>query len=400
MESTLSTVGPNIGALSCESNTQDINTDREAGSENQVIPDYVAWTYRAEEVPKEALAVLFGSEGWQVSIGLRFYRQSVRKGAIRCYFDGIGGCAGTVHVVMAGEACRQLEGMADFPGWRDWFSLLLAQDCRVTRFDLCCDDRRGLLSLETIKQAVFDGHLASTYSRSKGLWERDIRQGRDLGETVYLGSRQGDSIIRFYDRGRKIGAESFVRCEVELHDLQAQNALRMIVGGQPVGILYAGIVGKKADFKQPGRDTNRSRWARVDWWQSFLGHAEKLALGVGAKVCSVKSKLEWLARAVAPTLAVMEELMPDAYWLDGLIGQARERLGDKVRQVALNLADQAEAPSLYREVIERAEQARERGRQERREREESRQRGILERFFGEGASVCSYDLYHAPGALA
>jgi phage replication initiation protein len=265
--------------------------------------------------PLEVVKSLFGSEGWVIlEKGDLGYKQGLCKGRIRIYFDGNPGMG--IHVRLSGQGCRELEGASEFQGWQNFLTQVLDLGAKFTRFDVAMDDDRHLLqggqariTMQAVQSCVDNGQVVSTYRKARGMWEKTLGDGApdEIGNTIYFGSRQSDSLIRFYDKGLQQQTESYVRVELELHDKQAQAMAVMIGSGSELGELLAGVLRRKLDFKEASGHSQRERRRTLSWWSEFLAGVEKMRLGIAPIVRTLQKGMTWALRQVAPMLALIQD---------------------------------------------------------------------------------------------
>jgi len=313
------------GAPSC-SDTGAQNT----GGADLAFIDWLSFTFPVGATVEQVLSVL-GSEGWMLMPSGRFgYRGHYRRGNVSVLFDGSADMG--VHVDISGKGCREIEGAAWFPGWQEWLGWLLEfEEVSVTRLDLAFDDHDLILSMDEIRQSLLDGRIVSRWKTGRYMQEVGISTGGVESDTVYLGSRSSDTMLRLYDKGKQLGTESFVRCELETKRKKAQQAARLVVErGMSV---FAAVLSSLVDFKaSEQKDVNRSRWQTASWWARFVGAVEKVRLSVAPAVRTVEEVYEWFCRQVAPSLAVIFTVFGgDLDALTGIINHGRSRWKDKHR---------------------------------------------------------------------
>jgi phage replication initiation protein len=98
----------------------------------------------------------------------------------------------------------------------------------------------------------------------------------------------------------------------------------------------AGILRGYVAFRQPTGHSNRSRWPIAPWWGEFLGGAGRAQLGRRETDRTVEGIQDWIARQVAPSLAVLVEVMgfDEAWcWLYQQVEEAMLRLGPRHRAI-------------------------------------------------------------------
>jgi len=114
-------------------------------------------------------------------------------------------------------------------------------------------------------------------SRSMSVADRGWRNNEE-GSTAYLPDvekRKGrNRLVRVYDR------RGPVRCELELHDEDAQ-ACVLALCGKSVDRWSKTSVGyllRTVDFRDVASGAQVNRCARLPWWEAFVGDAEKVKI--------------------------------------------------------------------------------------------------------------------------
>jgi hypothetical protein len=244
-----------------------------------------------------------------------------------------------VHFSVSSRALAVLAGQSDF--WADLpgaVAVVLALGGHFTRVDVALDDREGLLDLGTMLEHL--EHRWFTSRWRKGFHKRglDLAGGGYDGNTLELGKRVSDAMLRCYDkRLERIQAGDddpghWVRVELELKRERADAAAHLYANREESAFFaeLAGVVRGYIEFKDPnGGDTNRRRWPVAAWWLAFLEGAEKARLTLREAVKrTVDHVREWIAKQVAPSLAVVVEYMGErdaVYWLKAEARDGRRR---------------------------------------------------------------------------
>lgn len=279
-----------------------------------------------------------------------------------CFCDGIailwdGTPSMGTHVRMMGQACRYLEGRSQFAGWVEFLRSILRYklpimipnpgeetgretslyySAKIARIDAAMDDETGLLNLDRIREARMGKTISSTWRTWSERSEGKIVSGEADGQTLAFGRRDGDSMLRFYDRAAKLGiGGTLIRCELELHDEPATAFCEALLAGAPLGQLTAGIIRGKIEFKD-GQKPERAggsqykKWQAADWWLEFLCRVEKARLGIAPVVRTLQKGKDWLIRQAAPLIATIHDLQEMGYeesykFLADLIEEGRRR---------------------------------------------------------------------------
>ena len=146
--------------------------------------------------------------------------------------------------------------------------------------------------------------------------DKEIGGGSDkTGYTVAIGKRVSESYLRLYDKkkeqeskGETIASEHWVRCELETHKRRA-NALfqelvcQVVAGTGPA--FFAQYLNGLIQFREPGEDTNKSRWEVSSWWADFIGTIEKVRVTLPKPKQTIQKVMTWFEDNIAPMAAVI-----------------------------------------------------------------------------------------------
>ena len=219
---------------------------------------------------------------------------------------------------------------------RETLGWIFDHEGHPTRIDCALDDRKGLVSLHQIKQAVEAGQCLTRAEQFKIVTGSSIDKGTVTGETLYFGSPASRTMLRVYNKqlemqhkGRENWHEFGIRWELEFKKERALACglfLRKLDEEEwcrcAVSFLRAFI-----DFRQTTRE--EEGWARcqaplVDWWAELTDGLEKCRLHVGKEVKSLDQVMGWAERALAPMLAVLKE-GAGSDWLNQMIEEGVQR---------------------------------------------------------------------------
>jgi len=294
-----------------------------------VLVDWLSFSVPDSDVrADELLGLTDGSVTWvALPRGVSGYRQGKACGNIRVFWDGQPGM-GTLFV-LSGQGCRELESAwvtssADSQAsaalhvsgsgcdWLGYLGFLGAYGARITRCDFAMDDRAELVKLDEVVRCVESGELTTRWQEFTDTRKKLLRgSGERDGRTLYFGSFKSDALLRIYDKQaeqiQKGGEDPgpWVRVELQLRDERAQRAIAEMCGARSLAVL-AGIIRGYVEFKRGEvGDSNKSRWLCVDWWETFLAGVGKVRLGSDPIIRTVAEAYQWVARQVAPTLALL-----------------------------------------------------------------------------------------------
>ena len=251
---------------------------------------------------------------WQPrETGAMGYRQALQRGGVTILFDGSEDMG--IHVRVSGDGCRQLEAEGVVTDWRESLSWWLTCGAHVSRLDVAADDRAesagaGVLCFAKMKQAVRDRHYTCRSSRFRFEESGDHNKPGGLGETIYLGERSSQMFVRIYNKaaeqlqdGGEVAFPHWLRVEAEFKKEKAHAmALRIASEGLDA---FAGVLRSHLAFREPTENEQRARWPVADWWLCFLNHAARAPISLAPLVRTVEETVEWVARQVAPSLAVI-----------------------------------------------------------------------------------------------
>lgn len=245
---------------------------------------------------------LVASEDLEETRGQLGYSSSYRTAdrSIRLLLDGGHGEMGP-HLTLTGKACEKHQD--------DMFTLVskaINLGAKVARVDLSVDDYDGLLDLSEMQRSIKGGGCVSRF-RKEARTEEYCRHttGRVVGQIVRFGSRTSPVSIRFYDKGMQKGKDyHWIRIELELKKKVSQPVVEEWIQGTPLDDLFYGILGTYLSFRDPCKDSNRSRWPVAIWWQSFLNQRERVNFRI--RKDSHKEDFEWFVKNYDKVLARVE----------------------------------------------------------------------------------------------
>lgn len=161
----------------------------------------------------------------------RFYRYRVKLNDAAGQYVGLVELGGTetcrkdgtytARIELTGQGCRLLEssmaGLDHAERWSSVAGLLGMCGTRITRVDLAADDLDGVYSLQWALDRYQAGEFDKRGQRPK-LQEIKHHGSKD-GDTLYVGSRKSENLLRVYEKGREQGDPDspWVRYEAEFH---------------------------------------------------------------------------------------------------------------------------------------------------------------------------------------
>ena len=248
---------------------------------------------------------------------------SLQGSSLRVLYDGAENMG--IHFICSGSAVPDLvqyfkEGMMEetpFGATALDMDIVVVQELlsrilmtgHITRLDLAIDNMQDIYYRTQELDNIWTSRRCSAHFRKfKRIIERDS-SGKPIGDTVYMGSRSSDLMIRVYDKRLEHNCKypenlieyEWVRWELELKDGRADNAARLLVQQCSVGSVAVGVLSnvfRVIVFD----DSNKSRCSTDIEWQCFIDGIEALRLYTPVPEKTLEDKYRWVQRQVGPTL--------------------------------------------------------------------------------------------------
>jgi len=241
-------------------------------------------------------------------------------GGARVWWDAPG--RDDIHVSFPGKACRisGLERMVRFLRYS------ISHGGKATRCDVAMDDYERIVSPRQVQEAL-QGPDAVTHAQKVLTQQGGVVGSPDLtGATVYLGAPGARQRLRVYDKGLESGGEmDCVRWELESRKEAAESMLAALAyqdWGQVMASRLVGFV----DFRDIDSHSEVEKRQRVAWFQLLVGLTRKASAYLPKVPRTVDQLVDWLDKAVGPTLAVaMSSWRGDFAPLGEIIRRGRDR---------------------------------------------------------------------------
>ena len=252
-----------------------------------------------------------GVSGWTAMGGARFYgRRHEYLGATLLSECQSKGAEDNVHVVLPGEACAVgvdalLQLLTRLNAW--------SSRCAVVRLDLAVDGvpftpldaYRAVQARQTVSwvKRGRDGLVTHTWTSSNGPGE---------GNTLYVGRRSSQRCLRIYDK------RGPTRIELETKGAYASAvALGLLErrGDDPrLAGFVVGCLREFCDFGVQDGTHGARNLKLLPWWAAFVASVQRIGkLAVDRRSdLSVDRTLNWIDRAVVPSLAMVVTCYGDA----------------------------------------------------------------------------------------
>ena len=249
------------------------------------------------------------------------YKDQLINNNVRIYFNGNLGMG--INTSISGKGCRYMESQG-IDLWSLLFRLAQSAKINITRLDLALDTSIKLI--DKVRQNI-DSKKYISKSRSISYI---CKSGKDSTrtETIYIGSRSSDLMIRIYDKAIEQSLEGidWERWEIVLKKEKIKEAMPLL----------------KKDISQTFRDilytyfrplkkveSNKSRSKVESWYLKFLGKVEKISLYRDPSQKTIEDKWNWVEKQVAPTLSLLALAFDNTVFLSGLALGNTERIKQK-----------------------------------------------------------------------
>lgn len=202
------------------------------------------------------------------------YSQSIRhESGVVIYFDGREDMG--THIKFSGSALRNYEP--------DWFNIFLFVDYykgSFTRIDLALDLYQMNFTIEHLYQKHKEGLLSMLWSSVSNMETTD-RRGNLTGRTLYLGSRESNVFLRFYDKyleSKNADYKGVERLEIEYKKEAADVLGKKIFKRAGLSNLLTSTLKKYLKVKKEKKGENRSRWPPCPYYEEIISNAEQIKL--------------------------------------------------------------------------------------------------------------------------
>lgn len=291
--------------------------------DNKIIVDWLQFTLLKDDGLQIVFRILRlnPADFERLDKGGLGYKDQLINNNIRIYFNGNQGMG--INTCISGKGCRYMESQG-IDLWSLLFRLAQSAKINITRLDLALDTSFKLI--DKIRASI-DNKKYISKSRSISYICKSGKESTRT-ETIYIGSRSSDLMIRIYDKAVEQGIEdiNWERWEIVLKKDKIREAIPLL----------------KKDISQTFRDilytyfrpiqkieSNKSRSKVESWYMKFLGQVEKVSLYREPTQKTIEDKWAWVEKQVAPTLSLLALAFDNTEFLSGLALGNTERIKQK-----------------------------------------------------------------------
>lgn len=223
-----------------------------------------------------------------------------------------------VHVILPASALQRW-AVTSGQTVTDFLYDMASRGAVFTRVDIALDTESVPMS------AVVAAHRAGLSVKKSRKWQ--IIENESGGVSLYLGSREGLRMVRFYDKAAERSAKgeavggTWTRCEVEFKQEHAQTAVNHLLGGGDARELLLSSV----DFRELDNPEVKRR-SRCAWWQQWVAVVGRVSFPVRKAAAAVADSMAWVVKQITPTLAWLCTYMGNTRWLETEIMNAAGRV--------------------------------------------------------------------------
>ena len=184
--------------------------------------------------------------------------------------------------------------------------------CNVSRIDVACDDKAGLLDMSMMLHKAYDLHEFN--SRMRDVNNNRSKKGDDsTGCSLYIGSSTSSFRMRIYDKALEQKQKGnwtqnakgdWIRVEMVMRDENARGFVAQAAQAESIGRLAGQVLNDKFRFIE--RDNkNISRCSVSDWWAAFVDEVERLVIWSRSVIQHPIYQVEWWIRSQVATSMAM-----------------------------------------------------------------------------------------------
>lgn len=225
-------------------------------------------------------------------------------------------------ILMSGSGCRNYENflVMNSETWFDFLERVCRYPVNFPRIDLAIDDRKPYLSIAELIRLKNEGLISSQLrdtaeSRSDKLKEDEIEA---QGKTLYLGSKNSDFRIVFYEKGyeqaEKFGKElnpDWNRYELRFRQKKAVRLAEELINHRDVAQVALSILNEKVRFLQKPENsmiTRKRLYPIYPPWEELMQGVGKIKLTMNPEKKTLERIWRWLSVAVSPSLKLMDKI--------------------------------------------------------------------------------------------
>ncbi|HBL6275298.1 TPA: XRE family transcriptional regulator [Clostridioides difficile] len=226
---------------------------------------------------------------------------------------------------LKGKGCRQMESylLAQERSWYDFLMDCLVDGGVMKRLDLAINDKAGILDIPELVKKCNREECVSLFRSYKSyasgtLIKHDEQDKAGMGHTLYIGSLKSEIYFCIYEKAQEQYAKLGIpleetpvknRFEIRLKNERAYYAVRDLLTYYDAERTAFDIINNYLRFVDREEHKRHSDWKLNDRWAWFIGSGRgRLKLTTKPEPYTLERTLRWIARQVAPTLEMLEQI--------------------------------------------------------------------------------------------
>ena len=292
-------------------------------TDNKIIIDWLQFTLLKDDGLEIVFKILRlnPADFEQLDKGGLGYKDQLINNNVRIYYNGNLGMG--INTSISGKGCRYMENQGQ-DLWSLVFRLERSDKINITRLDLALDTSVKLI--DKIRAKIDKKEYISKSRSISYICKSGAKSTRT--ETIYIGSRSSDLMIRIYDKAVEQGIDGidWERWEIVLKKDKIKEAIPLLkkdISQTFKNVLYT--------YFRPVKEvlSNKSRSKVCNWYIKFLGKVEKISLYREPLERTIEDKWNWVEKQVAPTLALLSLAFDNTDFLAGIAQGNIERIKQK-----------------------------------------------------------------------
>lgn len=196
----------------------------------------------------------------------------------------------------------------------DLLDTLFKMHASFTRIDLSIDDIGcHYYSCDDVLRLIENKQLISKFRKCNVHYSRLLSNGTKQGDTIYLGSRQSEIMLRIYNKSLEMEHKhnthfpyKWVRWEVELKKDRANQAVKRLLETLNISQIALGILKNYVRFIVHD-SPNRFTCSTDSTWDSFLNNLDGVSLYIPDTPKTIEDTKKWIDKYVGASICAIVE---------------------------------------------------------------------------------------------
>jgi len=315
-----------------------------AEDKSVIIYDWVSISFKKHK-PADIINLLgLESLSFQEIKGAHGYRDRFYCDCISIHYNGREDMG--TWLEMSGKGCRVFEkfGNGDYDRLLG-MCMIPDNKMNLTRLDIAFDDYDGLLDIDRICDDTKDGNVVTRFHETS--WSV-FYTGK--GNSVLLGSRKSEILIRIYDKAAEQGIKDkhWIRTELQLRNDRAYGFVKAADTVRGIGDRFRAVLSNYVRYVVPGEDSNKRRWEITEYWDDLLQAAKAISIYHKPEIELTYEKLEnYVVRQCGNAIAAYIKLRDITGFVEEINGRnikPNPKYDDLVKKMMIEPAPRVATP--------------------------------------------------------